>query len=207
MAFHNIRLPDGIGRGFSGGPRFQTAVVKLLSGYESRNANRAKARASYNASYPFDLDQWQTITAFFYARGGKANSFRFKDWGDFKLGDTFTDTYQEIGVGDGVETDFQIYKRYSSGGIDYDRDLTKIVSNTTRVWVDAVEAVGGWSVNLLSGILSFSVAPGGSPAPSIGVLCEFDVPVRFDTDELNVNMTTQYVANVPAVPLIEVFGE
>ena len=207
MAFHDDRLPEDIARGYKGGPGFKTAIVTLLSGYEQRNITRAKARQRFSPQYPLSFTQAAIVRAFFYARRGAGHSFRHKDWMDYKLGDTLTDTYQTIGTGDGVETNFQIFKRYSSGGIDYDRTLDKIVAGTTRVWVDGVEQVAGWTVGLLTGIVNFSVAPSGSPAPVISVLCEFDTAVRFDTDDFPGDMLQMDIEAVGVIPLIEVFGE
>ena len=37
MAFHEIRFPDDIAYGASGGPEFATTIVTMASGFEQRN--------------------------------------------------------------------------------------------------------------------------------------------------------------------------
>lgn len=205
MAFHDVRLPESIARNYVGGRGFLTVIVPILSGFEARDIKWSIARGRWRLGFPLDEDQYETVTAFFYCRSGRGHSFRLKNWHDYKLGDDGTDTYQSIGTADGIEVDFQIYKRYSSGGINYDHTLTKMVAGTVRVWVDDVEQVSGWTVDLLTGIVTFSVAP--ADTLDVAVLCEFDTPVRFDVDDLEVNMLIEPLASIPSLPIIEVKGE
>lgn len=205
MAFHDVRLDESIALNYVGGPTFNTSVVPLVSGFETRNINWAKGRGEWDLGFPMDVDQYEAILDFFYARQGRAFAFRFKDWSDYTIGDDATDVRQSIGTGDGTTTDFQIFKRYSSGGVNYDRTITKIVSGTTRVWVNSVEQVSGWSVNLLTGLITFSVAP--TNTHDISVLTEYDVPVRFVNDQLKVSMPYHALASIPSIPVIEVRGE
>lgn len=202
MAFHDVRLDDTVALNYVGGPAFQTSIVMLMSGHEARNINWSKARSEWNLGYPIGKVQFATIRDFFYARQGAAHSFRFKDWGDFELGDDATDVRQTIGVGDDVENKFQMFKRYSSGGINYDRTLTKIVLDTTRVWINAVEQIGGFTVNLLTGKINITVPPAGGL--DVSALCEFDVPSRFAIDQLKISMPFDSHGSIPSIPIIEV---
>ncbi len=59
-----------------------------------------------------------------------------------------------------------------------------------------------FSVDALTGVVTFDVAPADGAAVTAGFL--FDVPVRFDIDRLEVELTSFDAAEVPAIPLIEV---
>lgn len=196
--FDEVRLPECIERGAQGGAGFNTTVLTLSSGFEKRNINWAEARASYDIGFGIrSKDDLSTLIAFFRARQGKARGFRFKDWSDFEM------ARQQIGVGDGSNKDFQIYKRYTSGSVNYDRDLVKIVDDTLSVWVNSTLKVdpGDYSVDLDTGIITFVTAP-----PNLQIVeatCEFDVPVRFDIDKLNVTMEMVTLGSVPSVSLVE----
>src|SRR5688500_4642354 len=112
MAFIEIRFPTDISYGSGGGPEYSTDIVITQSGYEQRNANWAQARASYNVAHGVKTQaQLDTLIAFFRARKGRADGFRFKDWTDYQA------TGQALGTGDGVQTGFQLVKSYSSGSV------------------------------------------------------------------------------------------
>ena len=205
MAFHDVRLPESVSRNYQGGPKFQTAIVQLVSGLESRNSNWSLARGEWDIGYPLDESQFDIVRAFFYARAGAAHAFRFKDWSDFNIGNRKTGAYQSIGTGDGTTQNYQVYKRYESGGFSYDRTTTKLVSSTTRIWVDDIEQLAGWTVAPLTGVVTFVTAPANGL--DVSVATEFDATVRFATDQFRVAMSTHTLGAVPSIPLIEVKGE
>ena len=209
MAFHDTRLPDDVERGAQGGPEFNTTVITLSSGFEKRNINWENTRASYDVGYGIQhKDDFSLVLEFFYARQGMAHSFRFKDWTDYQIGDPAdAATRQNIGTGTGSLDTFQIFKRYSSGGIDYDRDLTKIVSAGLQVYVNGVlqTITTHYTIDLLTGIITFVTPPPNTEL--VDVICEFDVPVRFDIDKMDVAATTFEAGSIPNIPIIEVRGE
>src|SRR5437870_2530303 len=104
-AFDEVQFPPAISYGAIGGPEFSTDVVVLSSGFESRNANWPAARGKWDVSSGVKSQaDLQTLIAFFRARQGKARGFRFKDWNDFQgFG-------QQLGIGDGSTTQFQLVK-------------------------------------------------------------------------------------------------
>jgi len=62
--------------------------------------------------------------------------------------------------------------------------------------------VSGWTVDVATGLVGFSVAPANGAAVTAGFL--FDVPVRFDTDRLDVELTSFDGAEAPSIPLVEI---
>ena len=196
--FHEVRLDEEIERGATGGPGFNTSVIPLVSGHEKRNINWSEIRGEWDIGYGIQsIDNLENVIGFFYARRGRAFGFRFKDWADYQITGP-----QSIGTGNGSQTVFDVFKRYSSGGIDFDRRIRKLVNGTVRVFLDGVEQTSGFTVDFNVGQIIFDTAPSNT-VDSVAVECEFDVPVRFDTDQLNINVELFDVGSVPSIPIVE----
>jgi len=197
MSFEEIQFPSDISYGAAGGPMFLTDVVATVSGHEQRNSKWSQSRAKYNAASGIKTEtQWQALIAFFRARRGMAVGFRYKDWSDYK-GENV-----QIGVGDDSETDFQLVKIYASGSVAVSRSITKPVVGTIDIYVDAMLQNSGVTIDTTTGIVTFDSAP--SSGDVITADFEFDVPVRFDTDELALSMDSFDAGSWSSIPLIEV---
>lgn len=197
MAFVETRFPADIAYGSSGGPEYSTDVVITQSGYEQRNSNWSQARARYNVAHGVKTQaQLDALIAFFRARKGKADGFRFKDWSDYQA------ITQNIGTGDGTTTQFQLKKNYTSGGITEERIISKPVSGTVSMYLGGVLQVSGYTLNTATGVVLFSSAPASGVAISADF--EFDVPVRFDTDRLSASLDAYGVQSWSDIPLIEI---
>jgi uncharacterized protein (TIGR02217 family) len=210
MAFHETRFPDDIALGASGGPERRTEIVTVGSGAEERNQRWADSRRRFDAGYGVrSLDDLSVVTAFFEERRGRFHGFRWKDYADFKScvpGAAVSPTDQSIGTGDGVEDEFQLIKTYGSAFSPWSRDIKKPCLGTVRVAVAGVEKVEGtdWTVDTTTGIVTFDVGsiPGSSASVTAGY--EFDVPVRFDTDQLTINLANFAQGDVPQIPIVEI---
>lgn len=206
MAFHEIRFPDSISRGAKGGPERRTRIVELASGDEERNASWANSRRRYDVSYGVRrADDLAAVFAFFEARDGRLNAFRFKDWSDYKSclpSATPAPTDQIIGTGNGSTTTFALTKTYASGAQSWARAIIKPVAGTVTVSLNGVAQGSGWSVNTTTGIVTFVAPPATGAVIRAGF--DFDVPVRFDTDELPVTLDIERTGSIPSIPLIEV---
>jgi len=206
MAFHEIRFPDNISRGARGGPQRRTQIVELASGDEERNASWANSRRRYDAAYGVRrADDLAAVTAFFEARNGRLYGFRWKDWADYKSclpSATPTAADQLLGQGNGAQTQFQLIKVYASGAQSWTRTITKPVANTVRVAADGVEIPDGWSVDITTGLVTFDTSPSNGVIVSAGF--EFDVPVRFDTDELPLTLDIERLGSITSIPLVEI---
>lgn len=206
MAFHEIRFPDSISRGARGGPERRTRIVELASGDEERNAVWADSRRRYDVGYGVRrADDLALVVAFFEARLGRLHGFRFKDWSDFKScppSATPAATNQNIGTGTGAAVAFALRKFYVSGAQSWARPIAKPVAGTVLIAINGVNQPSGWTVDTTTGIVTFSVAPANGAAITAGF--EFDVPVRFDNDELPVTLDIERLGTIPSIPLIEV---
>ncbi len=208
MSFHEVLFPVDIALNSEGGPTRRTDIVALVSGHEERNSPWAGSRRSFNAGYGVkSIADIENVIAFFEARHGRLYGFRFRDPFDFKscaLAQPPAPDDQLIGTGDGSETGFQLVKRYVSGGASYGRPVKKPVAGSVLVAVDGVEQTEGadFTVDETSGAVTFAAPPGAGLSVTAGFL--FDCPVRFDTDELRINLAAFEAGDIPSIPLIEV---
>jgi uncharacterized protein (TIGR02217 family) len=211
MAFHDVRLAEHIERGAQGGPQFKTTIFPLSSGQEKRNIDWERTRGRWEIGYGVQNKvDFSLIKSFFYTRQGMAHSFRFKDWSDFEIDD------QVIGSTDGSTTTFQLYKRYSSGGINFNRVLEKPVASDWVITVNAVSqtvvydtspAASEVAIATDTGIITLGSTHAATSGQSVDMTGEFDVPVRFDTDEFNINLLIFNAGSIPDLPIVEVRGE
>ena len=208
MGFHEIRFPAALSFGSSGGPERRTEIVTLSNGFEERNTPWAHARRRYDAGLGLrSLDDLETVIAFFEARRGQLHGFRWKDWTDYKScapSAVPSATDQPIGTGDGIADTFFLGKTYQSGPSSYLRPIVKPVAGTVKVAVGGVEQVEGvdFAVDLVTGTVTLVDVPGAGVPVTAGF--EFDVPVRFDTDRVQVSVASFEAGEVPNLPVIEV---
>ena len=195
--FHDVQFPATIAYGASGGPRFLTAITATQSGREQRVAQWQGSRGEWNVSTGIrSRADVSAFLAFFYARRGRAHGFRFKDWTDFRAAG------QLLGTGDGEQIAFQLVRRYDSGGTVHERRITRPVEGTVMVYRDGVKATSGVSVDYATGIITFSSPPALGAAVTAGF--EFDVPVRFDSDLMDVTLDIERLGSITSIPLIEI---
>lgn len=186
------RFPDAISYGAQGGPGWSTTISAVASGYEARNQNWTAARHHYDVSHvvhAHDGGKRAALIAFFHAAKGRANAFRFKDFADFAAAS---------GEGVVVEltaTTFQLYKRYTSGAATYDRIIQKPIAATV-----ALSGGGSYTLDATTGIVT--VTSGADPTGWTG---EFDVPCRFDIDQLMISIESRgLIGHTSGIPIVEV---
>jgi uncharacterized protein (TIGR02217 family) len=197
MAFHQVRFPLDVALGARGGPERATDIVTLQSGREERNQRWAQSRRRYNAGYGIkSRADMQTVLAFFEERRGRFHSFLWRDGLDHS-----SNGQQPLGTGDGTTTAYQLIKRYGAAFDPYDRPITKPVAATVDVYVDGTPTAA-FAVDALTGIVTFEAAPGVGAVLTASF--EFDVPVRFDVDRLDIELSGFDAADAPAIPLLEV---
>ncbi len=204
-AFHEVTFPLDVALGASGGPERRTDVVLLGSGAEERNARWAHSRRRYDAGYGVkSLAGLQAVVAFFEERRGRLHGFRFRDRLDHasaQPGAAPSPVDQLIGTGDGETSVFALTKTYGAGEAGYVRPIVKPVAGSVRVAVDGEEAAA-FDVDPTTGLVTFAEPPPDGASLTAGFV--FDVPVRFDTDRLDVNLTSFAAGDIPSIPLVEI---
>ena len=210
MSFHEVLFPLDIALKSAGGPERRTEIVAVGSGREERNARWAHSRRRYDAGYGIKtLAALSEVVAFFEERRGRLHGFRWRDRLDHSSaapGAALAPLDQVIGTGDGTSAAFVLAKTYGSVYAPYQRPVVKPVPGSVRVAVDAMEAEEGtdFTVDTTTGIVTF--LPGHEPADGTAITAGFlfDVPVRFDTDYLEVDLSAFAAGAIPKIPLVEI---
>jgi uncharacterized protein (TIGR02217 family) len=208
-SFHEVLFPLAVSLEGSGGPRRRTDIVTLGSGREERNARWAHSRRHYDAGYGVaTLDALHTVIAFFEERRGRLYGFRWRDRADWRSGPPSrapTPLDQPIGVGDGVRREFQLVKRYGSAFAPWVRTIAKPVAGTIRLAVAGVEKpASAFTVDAATGLVSFAVGQAPPAGAAVTAGFAFDVPVRFDTDDLMIDFAAFAAGEIPKIPLVEI---
>ncbi|MEZ5937570.1 MAG: DUF2460 domain-containing protein [Hyphomonadaceae bacterium] len=205
--FHDVRLDLPIAIGATGGPERLVEVVRLASGAERRNARWATSRRRWElGGATLTLVQAQVLTAFFEARSGRLNGFRLYDPLDHKScapDGAVSSSDQLLGSGDGMARVFQLAKRYESGGETYVRRITRAVAGTVLVSVGGAETTA-FEVDGETGEVTLDEAPALGAEVRAGY--EFDVPVRFDSDRLEMSFEGADAVRVVRAPIVEIDG-
>lgn len=175
-------FPENIAYGSEVTIEYKTNVAESASGYEVRNINWVTPRRRYNISYGVKTtEQLKDLLNFFNNAKGRAHTFRFKDFTDYKIKDQPAKM-----LSPGI---FQIMKG--------ERAITKPVEGTVKA-MSGMRNVDAF-IDHDQGIMRMSLRH-----KEVRVSCEFDVPVRFDSDELSVTNVTDTAFDIGNIYLVEV---
>ena len=195
MAFDDVRLSTDIEIGANGGLGFKTNIATLGSGHEKRNQEWEQVRGEWDVGYGArDLTTIKAIRDFHMARVGMHRGFRFRDPLDFE------GTAENIGTGDASTTTFQLRRQYPSGPTIYNRTITRPVVGTVKIFLDGVET-SSFTVNTSTGVVTMNSAPGANVV--VTATFEFDVPVRFDVDRIDISFEAPDVVRSPIIPIVQ----
>jgi hypothetical protein len=199
--------------------RFSTEVTETRSGAEQRVQRWVPPKRLYEI--PFDVltqTQFVWLRNFHRLRGGSARGFLLWDVSDFYA------SAQNVGIGNGTATTFQLQLSYSDGGNSFTENLLHPVPTGTSipnpscigpasgatVTANAV-TVGGsaetegtaYTISPSTGIVTFTTAP--ASGATILWTGWYYIPVRFDSDEFSLDLDVIYAKSVPR--LVQVFNE
>ncbi|MEE9272467.1 MAG: DUF2460 domain-containing protein [Robiginitomaculum sp.] len=204
-SFHEISFPLPLSFGASGGPQRHTEIITLASGHEQRNASTAQSRRRYDAGVGVKtLLDMHTLIAFFEARMGQLYGFRFHDPIDYKSCAPNCDIQivdQKIGIGNGQRAEFELVKTYQDDASRYKRFITKPKQGRVLVAING-KATTAFTLDASIGIITFDTPPQLGLVVSAGF--EFDVPVRFNTDQISTSLESFGAGSAINVPLIEI---
>ena len=203
QAFDDVAYPLALGRDAGASAEFSTSVMLTASGHERRASHWSDARLHFDVGPGVrSEEELGALLAFFRARRGAARGFRLRDPFDFSsngmTGEPQPDD-QLLGVGDGQTARFRLCKRYGDGegqvrAITRPRLDSILVSVAGASTFDWTLEEGGWIV--------LGTAPAAGADVRAGF--EFDVPVRFASDRLDVSAAAFAAGEAPSVPLVEV---
>ena len=176
---------------------YKTTIHKAKSGRELRIANVDYPLLSYNIINDLkSKKEIETLINFFKLTKGKAIGFKFKDWIDYNTSN------QVIATADGEIKDFQLIKTYLLDDYIQIRKITKPIKNTVKVYINNVDSTSSANINYENGIVSFENAPEKNSI--IKADFEFYVPVRFDTDKLDITMKNSKYGEIKELKIIEI---
>ncbi|TCM16955.1 uncharacterized protein (TIGR02217 family) [Novosphingobium sp. PhB165] len=205
QAFDDVPYPIALGRDATVIPEFSTTISVTASGFERRNSLWSNARLRFDVGPGVRSDaELGVLIAFFRARRGPARGFRLRDPSDFSSNGMIgmrTAADQELGTGDGLQSDFPLVKRYGSDEAAQVRRITRPDFETLLVSVDGVLQAGNWTLGDL-GVVRFNTAPRAGAVVKAGF--EFDVPVRFAEDSLEIAGAAFAAGEAPSVPVVEI---
>lgn len=206
--FHEIRFPTKVARGARGGPERLTQVVTLASGREVRNSRWANSRRRYDAGFGVTtFDELAEVLAFFEERRGRLYGFRWRDqldWTSCAPSQEPSAGDQPLGTGDGETVTFQLTKSYGTGLATYARSIAKPWPGEVLVAVGGETLSEGehFACDSTTGLVTFATPPALGASVTAG-FC-FDVPVRFDTDAVEVDLSAFEAGEIPKIPVVEI---
>lgn len=204
-AFHEGRLPVSAGPGSSGGPEWHTQALILASGREVRNAVWRGSRQRWDiVTVPMASPAVRAVLDFFEARRGRLQGFRFRDRfasSTAQSGGPVSALDEVIAAGDGETAVFQLARSTAMGP----KRICKPVASSVQVAIDDSVQQNGWSVDERTGLLVFDVPPAAGTSITAGF--DYDWPVRFDADQLDVTLTDVGAGQLLRIPLIELLPE
>lgn len=197
MAFkESSTFPECISFGAIGGPGYQTDIVVVNSGFESRNVNWAQSRCRWDVGHrgraPADT---MTLISFFKEMKGRAHGFRFKDWSDYTA--TISNTTMTLISG----TTYQLARAYDAALTEV-RPITKPRSGIV-VYKNGVDVTADTTISTTAGTVTWNTAAptGGDVLKWSG---EFDVPARFDTDQMQMEIVDKNIYSWGSIPIVEI---
>jgi len=196
--FIEERFPEGISYGSFGGPQFNTNIITVSSGFEQRNINWSQARAKYTVNHGVKTEaDIASLLNFFRTVQGRAIAFRYKDWSDYQA------VAESIGTGDALTTQFQLKRTYTYGAglITHERVINKPVAGSAIIYLDGV-ADPTAIVDDTTGLVTFTTPPAAGVA--ITADFEFDVPCRFNTDNMNITLDTATISTWSNIEIVEI---
>lgn len=196
--FHNVHFPSRLKFNVSGSPEMRVDVTRLSSGHERRNARWSAPLRRYLISVgQRPLDEIMVLTSFFETRSGPLHGFLFRDPFEHKTasyGQPISADDTQIGVGDGSATRMNLI--LANG-----RQVTHPIEESLRVAVDGTEIFAGFTFDQTTKELVFDHAPAVGAVITAGF--EFDVPVRFENEQLIATRTINNAGEISDITLLE----
>jgi uncharacterized protein (TIGR02217 family) len=177
---------------------WKTLVSQAESGREVRVALRSLPLFEWDLPYgvlrPADQAQFW---GFYNQCYGGYDTFLFDDKADdFAQG-------QQLGIGDGTTTQFQLVRSY--GGLFVEPRLDIQQTPAPNIYLNGVLQSSGYSISYFnSGIVTFTTAP----ASGVVITADFYFywRVRFKEDQLAIDLIYQGLANLKKVTIAQVFS-
>ncbi len=175
-------------------PQFNTRAHRAMSGSEVRSASMVYPLWKFGLKYELLRNdninnELKTLAGFFNARQGQFDSFLYSNPTDNSV------TAQQIGVGDGVQTQFQILRDFG-GYVEPVQNL----NGAPSIFLNGALQSTGYTISA-TGLLTFTFAPAAGGA--ITWTGSFYYRCRFLSDALDLN---QFMKNLFNLSKLEFIG-
>jgi len=194
--FLNVLLPEFLNPYISGGPHFDTSIIRNVSGREVRFANLQNACQKYVIkSCHLTTLELNQFNAFFRNTKGAAIGFCMKDYSDH------TATDQILRPETNAPLMYKLFKEYVYSDQKYLRRIFKPISESVKLKTTDQDEVHA-EIDYDSGVLTLN-----NPLPEEMELTanfSFYVPVRFKDDYFNYSICKDGSIMLEDIELIEV---
>lgn len=195
---NTVRFPDGLAVGVVYGPEFVTEVVALSSGAEKRNRVRRNALCVGDCAHaPKNEADYDVLLKFFRGMNGRLNTFRFKDYSDYRCAAT-----EGVVVGLTART-FQLSKLYFlATGFEEVRTIQAPIDGGFVLYNSGtpLTLTTDYTLNTATGIVT-TVAD--RVAANLSWSGQFDNVVRFDTDRMATSIDNHKIFTWGGIPIKE----
>lgn len=214
--FEEVLFPPGFAERSESGPQYDSIIITGASGVEERLGQFLAPKITFDVEHALEtFEDMQALLHFFHARRGRFIGFLALDYTDFQA------INEPFAIGDGVTATFSLTKSYTTGGFTQVRPITRLAL-PVAVYMDdvlvtdvrvvhherGVEVLAGsGDMVVAAGVSTMGVVSFGVPPPAGAVLTwtgDFYVPVRFDTDELDITVEGPDVMTWSRIGLIEI---
>lgn len=206
--FHDLRLQDVLPLEAGEILEYSTELVTTASGFEHCNARWAQPRRRYDVHIGNrSLRDLRQLAKFFRARRGRLHGFLWRDRIDYRsvnrgAGPWATDQPMQMLSADGRVWAF--YKGLQHGLADRRarRIFKPIAASVGLAHAGQPIPKSHYTVHAAQGVIAFASAHRRRAQVTAGF--EFDVPVRFDTDRLDIQLTSPNAGSCAPIPLVEI---
>jgi len=185
---HRVEFPLTLSFGVRGGPTRLTEISTSVSGHEQRNAPHRLSRRRYDVGAGVkSTTDLETLIEFFEARMGQLYGFLFSDPLDHMSCkcDAFpAATDQNLGLGDGVRTQFALVKTYADAAATTLRPIRFPQEDSLVVAVDGIATAASYQQE--TGCVTLTTPPAEGSVITAGY--RFFTPVRFDMAGLEISL-------------------
>ena len=207
VAFHHVRLQDAVNIRAGGSLEYSTQIFTSASGFEHRNGRWAQPRRRYALDFGTRrIRDLRTLSRFFRARKGRLHGFLWRDQLEYRShnrpgGTLATDQPMQRLRADGRVWAF--YKGLRQAPTDPRfRRIFKPVAASVRVAHRGQQIPPTqYVVHAAAGVIVFAAAHARTEDVTAGF--EFDVPVRFDADQLEIQLTGSAAGTCAPIALVE----
>jgi len=205
--FDDILLPADVAYATSAAAEHRTQIIETASGFEYRNSPWQAPRRHYRfAGGPQKLTVLLALKQFFEDRRGRLYGFLLDDWSDNQSADNGGELGahdQPLWPLDDSGQRFALQKTYAANGRIWRRRIVKPQADTLLLARDQQILTADTDYHLATKTGEVTLEQPLQAGEVLTAGFRFYVPVRFDSDQLEVLRLSDEIGQVPPVPMIE----